>query len=304
MRSLVADSVDARAVARRRLSAFFDPPRHESTCGRSDRNDVMPLRPLDPPYDAAAIERLIRADAPARPRALAVLDGLLSGRAWADDPHHPSAAIVIEDSDGTVYAGGTLTADLVADALADVQTASGDLIFGFADPDDPMRGLVPGEPYWRGEAIDFWDREPPPDEADVLEATPADGGHVIQLDAESLPMTEWYADTLHAFGSIERWLELGIGFAVMVGDEMAGEATAGPMCRGLLEMGVVTREAYRRRGYGTLVSRLTARACEARGDRVWWNANAGNAPSIAIARRLGFRRERRYELVACRTAGA
>jgi RimJ/RimL family protein N-acetyltransferase len=46
-----------------------------------------------------------------------------------------------------------------------------------------------------------------------------------------------------------------------------------------------------------------ARACEARGDTVWWNANAGNAPSIAIARRIGFQRERAYEVVACHTYG-
>jgi GNAT superfamily N-acetyltransferase len=85
----------------------------------------------------------------------------------------------------------------------------------------------------------------------------------------------------------------------MVDGAVAAESNAGPRCRGLLEMGVVTREPFRRRGFGTLVSVAVARACEERGDRVWWNANATNVPSLAIARRLGFSTERRYEVVAC-----
>jgi hypothetical protein len=207
---------------------------------------------------------------------------------------------VIEDSDGTVYAGGALDAATVAATLRGVETASGDLIFGFAGPDDPMRGWVPAEPYWRGEAVDFSDRRPPPDE-DALVARPLpEGVRVVRLDAETLPLTEWYADTIHAAGSLERWLEVGVGFGLMADGEMLAESTAGPRCRGLLEMGVITREAHRRQGFGTVVSFLVAQACEANGDAVWWNANAGNAPSIAIARRLGFRRERSYELVACR----
>jgi RimJ/RimL family protein N-acetyltransferase len=98
---------------------------------------------------------------------------------------------------------------------------------------------------------------------------------------------------------VERWEEHGIGCAVLVEGKVAAESIAGPRSRGMLEMGVVTREPYRRRGYGTLASRAVARACEERGYRVWWNANSENLPSIRIARRLGFRRERRYDLVAC-----
>jgi RimJ/RimL family protein N-acetyltransferase len=223
----------------------------------------------------------------------------LSGRAWADAPDNPRAVLVMEDADGTVYGGGSLTAESVRSALDGVETASGDLIFGFAGPADPMRRLVPTEPYWRGEAIDLTERVPPGDEDVLIEVALPEGARVVRLDASLLPMTEWYEDTLHAFGSAERWEELGIGYAVMLGDRMLAEATAGPRCRGLLEMGVITREDQRRRGFGTLVSRLTARACEAQGDRVWWNANAGNAPSLAIARRIGFRQERRYDFVAC-----
>ena len=258
------------------------------------------LHPVPAPLDGEALDSLIPGDVPTRPRALAVVDGVLSGRVWVDDPERPTAGLVIEDADGTVYGGGALTADHVRAALARVETASGDLIFGFAGTHDGMRGLVPTEPYWSGEAIDFTDRVPPADEDNRLERELPDGAELARLDRHTLPTVEWYADTLHAFGSVEAWERLAVGYAVMRDGRPLAECLAGPRCRGLLEMGVVTREAERGKGLGTLVSIAVARECEARGDVVWWNANAGNAPSLAIARRLGFTRERRYELVACR----
>lgn len=247
----------------------------------------------------ARLEPMLPADLPARPRAVAVLDGVLAGRVWTDDPENPRAILVIETADGTVYGAGDLKRLAVADALSGIETESGDLIFGFRSPDDPMRDLVPGEPYWRGEAIDFTDRQPQAGEGGL-----PGGVEIVEIDATLLPRTEWAEDILHAFGSADRWEELGVGRAVVSGDELLAECLAGPRVRGLLEMGVITREASRGHGYGTLVSRLVAEACEAGGDRVWWNANADNAPSIAIARRIGFRRERRYELVALRAPSA
>ena len=258
------------------------------------------LHPISLPAADPGLEGLVRADTPTRMRAVAVLDGVLAGRAWVDEPARPRAVLVIEDADGTTYAGGDLTRDVVAATLAGVPTRSGDLIFGFAGPDDPLRDLVPQEPYWHGEAIDLVDREPTPDEDALVDRVLEEGAHLVRLDATTLPMTEWYEDTIHAAGSLDRWLTAGIGYGVLRGGELLAEATAGPRCRGWLEMGVITREAHRGRGYGTLVSLAVVRACEAAGDRVWWNANADNGPSLAIARRIGFRTERRYELVACR----
>ena len=253
-----------------------------------------------PPTDVAVgADELLSPSIPTRQRALAVLDGALVGHAWVDDPVTPTALLVIEDADGTVYAGGSVTRSAMQEALAGFATASGDLIFGFAGPHDPVRDLVPAEPYWRGEAIDFTDRRPPDGEPELVRRPPGLGARLVRLDRATLPLTAWYEDTVTAFGSIERWEQNGIGYAVMIGDAVVAESVAGPRCRGLLEMGVTTREDHRRRGYGTLVSRAVARECEARGDRVWWNANAGNLPSLAIARRIGFSSERRYDLVAC-----
>lgn len=251
----------------------------------------MKLIELEPGPATAQLEPMLPPDLPTRPRAVAVLDGVLAGRVWTDDPQQPRALLAIETADGTVYGTGPWTRDAVADALSGVETESRDLIFGFRGPDDPMRELVPGEPYWRGESIDFTDRRP-------VAGDVSEGVEVARIDAALLHRTEWAEDMLHAFGSADRWEERGVGYGVVADGELLAECLAGPRTRGVLEMGVVTREAFRGRGYGTLVSRLVAEACEARGDRVWWNANAGNEASVRIARRIGFTRERRYELVA------
>ena len=253
----------------------------------------MTLTEMERGPATANLEAMLPADLPARPRAVAVLDGILAGRVWADDADRPRALLVIETADGTVYGGGDLTRDAVADALCGVETKSGDLIFGFRGPDDSMRDLVPAEPYWHGEAIDFTERTPT-----VAEGGVPGGVAIVRIDASLLPRTEWAEDMLHAFGGTERWEAHGVGRGIASDGELLAECLAGPRVRGMLEMGVITRESFRGRGYGTLVSRLVAEACEAAGDRVWWNANAANEPSIRIARRIGFRRERRYDLVA------
>lgn len=258
------------------------------------------LSELPPSPERAALDRLLATDVPTRLRALAVLDGVLAGRVWVDDRADPGGVLIVEEADGTVYAGGALGSEAVRRALADVKPASGELIFGFAGSGDPLRELVPVEPFWSGEAIDFTDRLPPADEPSILDGPLPDGARVVPIGPSLLPLTEWYEDTLRALGSAERWAELSVGYAVMMGDQMVAESLAGPRCRDMLEMGVVTRRAHRGRGFGTLVSRFVARACEERSERVWWNANADNEPSLRIARRLGFRRERRYDLVACR----
>lgn len=268
---------------------------------------VHPDRSMNeiPDRSRQEIERLLPPDLPTRARALAVLDGALAGRVWTDAVEAPAWAVVIETADGTVYAAGSVTADSLRRVMAEATTMSGDLIVGFRGPDDPIRSLLPDDPTCVGRAIDFTERRPPPDEEELLRRPVANGLALVPLDAELLPRTEWAEDTLHAFGAPSAWTDLGIGrcFVDRSGTVVA-QAMAGPRARDVMEMGVWTHASYRGRGLGTLVSLHTAVACEASGARVWWNSNADNTASIAIARRIGFRQERAYDLVAYRTGGS
>lgn len=248
---------------------------------------------------AGGLEPLFAGELPTRPRLLGVLDGALTGVIWADAADPPAWVVATELADGTTYVGGSIdTPDLTA-VFASLRPASGDIIIGFGGPNDPVRDVVPPDPYYRGEAIDFTHRVPPAREDDLLE--PPTGLRIVEMTPELFARTEWYEDTLLAFGGMERWLAGGIGRCLMRDDEIVCESMAGPPVRGLMEVGVITRESERGRGYATLTCRHLVRACEERGLVTWWNTSSGNAASAAVARRLGFTLERRYELVAYRS---
>jgi RimJ/RimL family protein N-acetyltransferase len=66
----------------------------------------------------------------------------------------------------------------------------------------------------------------------------------------------------------------------------------------IVEMGVTTRAQYQRRGYATLTCAHLIRACEERGYRTYWNCAKQNLASAAVARKLGYRREKVYRLLA------
>ncbi len=256
------------------------------------------MRRIDPGR-AGDLEAQFAPDLPSRPRLLGVLDGALTGVIWADDGDPPAWVVATESADGTTYLGGRIDAASVAAVFARLEPASGDIIVAFTGPDDPVRAVVPLDPYHRGEAIDFTDRVPP--EGEERQLTPPDGLRIVDMTPDLLARTEWYRDILLAFGGLDRWLDGGIGRCLMRDDEIVSEAMAGPPIRGLMEMGVVTREGNRGRGYATVTCRHLARACEQQGLVPWWNTSLENVASATVARRLGFTRERRYDLVAYRS---
>jgi GNAT superfamily N-acetyltransferase len=243
---------------------------------------------------ARALESRFPADLPARQRLLGVIDGVLVGAIRADDAAEPAWITITELSDGTTYVAGTIEPARLSDVLAGLAPASAEIVVGFSGPDDPVRDMVPVEGKQLSRAIDFAARVPPPDDKARL-AVP-DGLAVVPMDAALFARTAWYADTVTAFGSVERWLELGLGMALLdASGDLLCDATAGPIIRGRMEMGVRTGPEHRGRGYATLTARHLARAIEARGLAPWWNANADNEPSLRAARTLGFRDERPYD---------
>jgi len=66
---------------------------------------------------------------------------------------------------------------------------------------------------------------------------------------------------------------------------------------GMIEIGTITGEAYRGRGYAALTCAQLIRECEARGYRTYWNCAKDNQASAGLARRLGYQTEQEFRYV-------
>jgi GNAT superfamily N-acetyltransferase len=237
---------------------------------------------------------LFDSQAPVGLRCFAVLAGIDPGKIVTDDLHQPNWAVVWEPGDGVLYVGGTLDASTL-ESLVSSFRHDGEVLIGFWSRDDPMVRILPLNHTWEGSSLDFFDR--PADSFDLdrfLRQLPP--GHTIRpIDQSLLERCLWYEDTVRRHGSVQAFLEQGLGFCLTQGDHILSEAYAGKVVMGTRELGAITKEEFRGRGLATITCAQLIKVCEKTGARTYWNCGASNLASVAVARKLGYRTERGFQ---------
>lgn len=89
------------------------------------------------------------------------------------------------------------------------------------------------------------------------------------------------------WGSVEQFLRYGWGYCVLEGDEFASSSQTVFVGDGRAEIGVGTREPYRRRGFAKAVAAATLQASLERGILPEWGC-VYNPASGALGQSLGF----------------
>jgi RimJ/RimL family protein N-acetyltransferase len=92
-------------------------------------------------------------------------------------------------------------------------------------------------------------------------------------------------------------LEKGFGFCLVKKQELLSEAFAADAALGMIEIGTITGESYRGRGYGTVTCAQLIRECTVRGYRTYWNCAKDNQASAGLARRLGYQTEKEFRYI-------
>jgi GNAT superfamily N-acetyltransferase len=233
--------------------------------------------------------------APASLRCFAVLDGNAAGQIWADALSSPTWGIVREAAFGSLYFGGAPDAHTIGHVIADL-AENGDVLIGLWRGDERWETLPP-DPDYVGATLEFTGRPIGKGLLALLGPMP-EGCQLRRIDRDMLQRFLRPDFYVSAFGSIEQALERGFGLCLMRGGEVLSEAFAGPSANGMIELGTGTREPHRGRGYATLTCAHLIRECEKRGFRTYWNCAKQNPASAAIARKLGYRTEKEYKLVA------
>jgi RimJ/RimL family protein N-acetyltransferase len=240
-----------------------------------------------------SLRGLFDVDQPVAIRCFGVLDGSIRGQIWTNDPARPTWAAVQEAAFGTLFLGGRPDASQVHKLVEELRQAQ--YVALAIWPDHPYNQLLPPAPDFDGWELEFTNRalgegvEPLPAVPENCELRP--------IDATWFERCRYRDHYAAYFGSAERTLEQGFGFCLVRGQELLSEAFAADAAVGMIEIGTITGESYRRRGYGAVTCSHLIRECEARGYSTYWNCSKDNQPSAGLARRLGYRREREFRYV-------
>jgi GNAT superfamily N-acetyltransferase len=90
------------------------------------------------------------------------------------------------------------------------------------------------------------------------------------------------------WGSLDNFLEHGVGFAVLRGDEVVSRCHTVMVGNGEAEISIETEEPYRRRGFATLTACAFIEYCMKHGLHPAWSCWENNIASQILAQKLGF----------------
>jgi hypothetical protein len=253
-----------------------------------------------PEQVTSAFKSLFRVDEPQACRCFVVLEGRGNGKIITDDAVNPAWGVVWEANDGGIYLGGALDAAILAQVIAYLRQ-EGEVLVGLWK-DDWRFALLPPAPDYDGFTLEFYDRPIGQGLETYLHQVPT-GCEIRRLDGDLIMRSEWGPADVRKAGGIEAWLATSMGYCLLRGDQILCEATVGPGAIGLREPGVFTQATERGKGYATLTCAHLIRAIEAMGEQTYWNCAKQNVASAAVARKLGYRIEKEYRLVAWDKSG-
>ncbi|MCB0186566.1 MAG: GNAT family N-acetyltransferase [Caldilineaceae bacterium] len=243
----------------------------------------------------ATYRALFRTDEPHPTRLRSVLTGVTEGKLFTDDPLNPTWGIVQESFDGCIYLGGTPEPATIVSVIANLRREC--MVLAPLWLNDPRRDLLPNAVGEESFSIDFYDRPLGEGLVPYLHAVPADCT-IRRADRELIMRTEWGPGDVDHHGGLDAWEQQCICFCLLRGEEILSEASVGPGVDRLREPGVFTQEAHRGKGYGTLVAAHLIHHLEALGESTYWSCDSENYASAGIGRKLGYRVEKGFRVLA------
>lgn len=153
-----------------------------------------------------------------------------------------------------------------------------------AVPQKPVKGLEAAIPRF-----EFIERHEVP-----RRETQAD---IRLIDSGLFEKCEWKDIQLLAYTTKENFLEKAFGFCVVEGEEVCCECYASFAADTFTELGVITAESKRRKGYASAACLRVIDETRKRGLTPTWSCDQDNLESVQLAQKLGFHSPLAYEFL-------
>lgn len=233
-------------------------------------------------------------DFPNRTMLLAFAQGQTPGIAFVDNLTTPTACIVTIGFHNWTFVGGKPEQDWLNQAFAQLRRDKS-LELAWATWAD--RGFTP--PLNLTKAIKRYEFLDLPAAFNQHERTPQlpQDHYFRKMDQELFMRCLWSSEMIMAYGTSENFLMHAFGFCLMYDDEICCESYASFRAADRYEIGVITPEAYRRRGYAHMTCAYLAKKCAQSGYQTIWSCDQENVASVATARKLGYQIQREYQIL-------
>lgn len=247
---------------------------------------------IECPVNHPALSALFDPMVPDHPALWAVLRGRHTGRALVDNVEHPTQCVLRTDA-ALTYSSRQISQAFLYEAITHLQKAGP--IWLIWRPAISAHIVAP-QADQIVERLEFYDYDPHSAVlADLQGRLPA-SFELHQIDRQLIERCEWRSAMEFYCGSLDNFLSNGMGLCLMQRVEIIVEAYASSFGDAHAEIGAVTRAPYRGHDYAPIACAYLIQACEQRGYHAYWSCDADNMASIRVARKLGFRQEKAYQI--------
>lgn len=121
---------------------------------------------------------------------------------------------------------------------------------------------------------------------------------IQRIDAKSITMSTEFQQAYYEeyWGSVPSFLANGIGFCMLDGEQIVGEATAIFQSTTTAEVDIFTHPAYRGKGIAKQLAMTFIDHCLARSITPHWDCDVSNTASIVLAEKIGFTARKPYAI--------
>jgi len=233
---------------------------------------------------------------PNNPILFATLMGNTPGRAWVDDPGNPSQCMVRVNGLLVFLSNGVNQAFL--DEGFDIIKQFSHVVFVSRRGESTLQ-IPKADRILQRLEFKKYDAESQ-SIVDSIDGDLPNGFEIQDIDKELIKKIDSREDIESYCGSLENFLEHGLGICLMQNGDIVSEAYAPYVTTRNVELATFTKETHRGHGYATKTCAHFIQICRERGLEPYWSCDADNLASVSLARKLGFKNEREYQILMYR----